>query len=257
MNKPSIICHGGAGHTASDQPGVDVATQRGWQILNAGGSALEAVVEAVVIMEDDPVLNAGTGGRYRDDGSLQLDAAVATSDGKLGLIMAIENTPNPVRVAADLLSEDFHILAGRGARQFADLKGHRKASVVGSKSPGATDTVGAVARDNDGNLAVASSTGGCSGRPLGRVGDTPMWGSGLWCDQNIAIAATGIGEDIIKQLLCSKVAVHHHSGTGINNSLSWGIDLFDKNIEIGLIAMTKDSQATATNSVMPVCYFPE
>ena len=70
MSKPSIICHGGAGHTASDQPGVDAAAQRGWRILNAGGSALEAVVEAVVIMEDDPVLNAGTGGRYRADGSL-------------------------------------------------------------------------------------------------------------------------------------------------------------------------------------------
>ena len=55
MSKPSIICHGGAGHTASDQPGVDAATQRGWRILNAGGSALEAVVEAVVVMEDDPV----------------------------------------------------------------------------------------------------------------------------------------------------------------------------------------------------------
>ena len=170
--------------------------------------------------------------------------------------MAIEDTPNPIRVAADLLSEDFHILAGRGARHFADLKGHRKASVVGSESPSATDTVGAVARDKDGNLAVASSTGGCSGRPLGRVGDTPMWGSGLWCDQNIAIAATGIGEEILQQLLCSKVAVHHHSGTNINHSLCWGIDLFDKNIEIGLIAMTKDSQATAANTGMPVCNFP-
>ena len=73
----------------------------------------------------------------------------------------------------------------------------------------------------------------------------------------IAIAATGIGEDILKQLLCSKVAVHHHSGTDIDNSLSWGIDLFDKSIEIGLIAMTKDSQATDTNTVMPVCHLPE
>ena len=110
MSNPMIVCHGGAGHTAKDQPGVDLAADSGWSILTAGGSALDAVLAAVEIMENDPVLNAGTGGRKRADGSVQLDAAVATSDGKLGAIMAIEETPNPVHVAAGLLVRLFFLI---------------------------------------------------------------------------------------------------------------------------------------------------
>ena len=98
MSNPMIVCHGGAGHTAKDQPGVDLAADAGWAVLCAGGSAIDAVLAAVEIMENDPVLNAGTGGRKRADGSVQLDAAIATSDGRLGAIMAIEDTPKGPRV---------------------------------------------------------------------------------------------------------------------------------------------------------------
>ena len=135
MSEPMLVCHGGAGHTAKDQPGVDKAADAGWNILSAGGSAVEAVVAAVQIMEDDPQLNAGTGGRKRADGSVQLDAAIATSDGRLGAIMAIEDTPNPIQVAAGLLNESIHILVGEGARQWADQQGFPKAKVRGSDSP--------------------------------------------------------------------------------------------------------------------------
>ena len=142
MSEPMLVCHGGAGHTAKDQPGVDKAADAGWHILSAGGSAVEAVVAAVQIMEDDPQLNAGTGGRKRADGSVQLDAAIATSDGRLGAIMAIEDTPNPIQVAAGLLNESIHILVGEGARQWADQQGFPKAKVRGSDSPSGNDTVG-------------------------------------------------------------------------------------------------------------------
>ena len=249
MSKPMIVCHGGAGHTAKDQPGVDIAADTGWAILSAGGSALAAVLAAVEIMEDDPVLNAGTGGRKRSDGSIQLDAAVATSDGRLGAIMAIEDTPNPIHVAAGLLNEKIHILVGQGARDWADERGYPKATVIGSDSPSANDTVGSVAIDSNGLMAVATSTGGCSGRPRGRVGDTPLWGPGLWIDENIALAATGIGEEITIKMLCHRIALQ--TGT-LQERLEYGLSLFDPSIEVGLIGLTAQGEGLGlANTGMP------
>ena len=249
MSKPMVVCHGGAGHTAKDQPGVDSAADAAWAILSAGGSALEAVLAAVEIMEDDPVLNAGTGGRKRADGSVQLDAAVATSDGRLGAIMAIEDTPNPVHVAAGLLDESIHILVGQGARDWADSQGYPKDSVEGSDSPSGNDTVGCVAIDANGLMAVASSTGGCTGRPRGRVGDTPLWGPGLWIDEEIALAATGIGEEITIKMLCHRVAVQ----TGnLQERLEYGLSLFEPNIEVGIIGITANGEGLGlANTGMP------
>ncbi len=249
MPNPMIVCHGGAGHTAKDQPGVDTAADAGWAILSAGGSALDAALAAVEIMEDDPVLNAGTGGRKRADGSVQLDAAIATSDGRLGAIMAIEDTPNPIFVAAGLLDEPIHILVGEGARDWADTQGFPKATVEGSDSPSGNDTVGCVAIDADGLMVVASSTGGCTGRPRGRVGDTPLWGPGLWVDENIAIAATGIGEEITIKMLCHRIAVQ--SGT-LQEKLEYGLSLFDPAIEVGLIGITTQGEGLGlANTGMP------
>ena len=249
MSEPMLVCHGGAGHTAKDQPGVDKAADAGWSILSAGGTAVEAVVAAVQIMEDDPQLNAGTGGRKRADGSVQLDAAIATSDGRLGSIMAIEHTPNPIQVAAGLLGESIHILVGEGARQWADQQGFPKAKVMGSDSPSGNDTVGCVAIDQSGLMAVASSTGGCSGRPRGRVGDTPLWGPGLWVDRDVAIAATGIGEEITLKMLCHRVAIH--PGT-LHEKLQHGVSLFDPSIEVGLIGLSVDGEGLGlTNTEMP------
>ena len=249
MPKPMIVCHGGAGHTAKDQPGVDIAADAAWAILSNGGSALEAVLAAVEIMEDDPVLNAGTGGRKRADGSVQLDAAVATSEGKLGAIMAIEDTPNPVRVAAALLEQPIHILVGSGARDWADEQGFPKSTVEGSDSPSGNDTVGCVAIDESGLMAVASSTGGCTGRPRGRVGDTPLWGPGLWVDENIAVAATGIGEEITIKMLCHRIA--SQSGS-LEERLQFGLSLFDNSTEVGVIAITVDGEGLGlANTGMP------
>jgi isoaspartyl peptidase/L-asparaginase-like protein (Ntn-hydrolase superfamily) len=206
MSGPAIVCHGGAGHTAKDQPGVDLAVEAGWQILSAGGGALEAALAAIVVMEDDPVLNAGTGGRMRADGSVQLDAAVATSDGRFGAVACLEETPNPIHVAAALLDDQVNLLAGRGAREFADSLGVPRDVVSGSSLPTGNDTVGAVVRDSSGLIVVASSTGGCTGRPAGRVGDTPLPGAGLWCNENIGVAATGIGEAITLKMSCVRIA---------------------------------------------------
>ena len=249
MIQPMIVCHGGAGHGAEDQPGVDIAADTGWEILIGGGSALDAVLASVEIMENDPALNAGTGGRKRDDGSVQLDAGVATSDGRLGAVMCIENTPNPVFVAAALLDEEINILVGDGARTWADQRNFPKAVVEGSVRPSSTDTVGAVALDSTGLMAVASSTGGCTGRPRGRVGDTPLWGPGFWADEHMVVAATGIGEEITRKMLCHRVAIFDGN---LQESLDHGISMFDPSIEVGLIGLTARGEGMGlANTGMP------
>ena len=163
--------------------------------------------------------------------------------------MAIEDTPNPVHVAAGLLDESIHILVGQGARDWADERGFPKGPVEGSDSPSGNDTVGCVAIDENGLMAVASSTGGCTGRPRGRVGDTPLWGPGLWIDDEIALAATGIGEEITIKMLCHRIAVQ----TGnLQQRLEYGLSLFDPSIEVGLIGITANGEGLGlANTGMP------
>ncbi len=249
---PSIICHGGAGHKHSDQPSVTEACRAGQMILDEGGTALDAVLKAVTMMEDDPHLNAGTGGRIREDGSVQLDAAVMTSDGRFGAVVCIEETKNPVLVAATILDLQVNMLAGRGAREYADRIGVLREKVQGSNRPPANDTVGAVARDSSGLIVVASSTGGCIGRPSGRVGDTPLIGAGLWCDENMGIAATGIGEVITLKVPCVRVADRYAQSRDLQKELDWAISMFDPSIEVGLIAMSTEGLGKASsNTAMP------
>ena len=166
--------------------------------------------------------------------------------------MAIENFKNPILVAAKLLEEPIHILVGDGAEQYANKCGFPSSVVKGSTRHSETDTVGAIAQDKNGMMAVASSSGGCSGRPRGRVGDTPLWGPGLWCDDSVCIAATGIGESITLEMLCYRVAEHRNAGNDLKNSLNWGLSLFDESIEVGLIGMELSGEAIAvSNTKMP------
>jgi isoaspartyl peptidase/L-asparaginase-like protein (Ntn-hydrolase superfamily) len=252
-HNPLIICHGGAGHGAKDQPGVDFAAKVAKEILDEGGTSLEAVLKAVEIMEDDPNLNAGTGGCIRADGSIQLDAIIATSQKKIGAVIAIENCKNPIKVAERLLENPVNILAGRGASEFAVKEGFPLENVIGRKRHDANDTVGALAIDRNGLIAAASSTGGCTGRPAGRVGDTPLWGPGIWCDENIAIIATGIGEHITVEMLSFRVAQQiTEFGKSLSDALEWGLNQFDKNINIGLLALNNKGEAIGkSNTKMP------
>jgi isoaspartyl peptidase/L-asparaginase-like protein (Ntn-hydrolase superfamily) len=145
----------------------------GRAILEAGGSAIEAAVEACVLLEDDPVFNAGTGSVVRTDGSVLTDASLQTGDGRLGFVIAMEDTPNPIRICVDLLDEEINGLAGPGARRWADARGHLKANVIGrppkdeigdvvdvGPKPAEIvgDTVGVIARDS---LSSAQRSSAC------------------------------------------------------------------------------------------------
>ncbi len=255
MTVPAAVAHGGAGPGPHRQENVEAAIARAAGILEAGGTAVEAAVEACVMLEDDPVFNAGTGAVYRTDGSVLLDASLQTSDGRMGFVIAMRDTPNPIRVAADLLDEEINGLAGNGARAWADSKGHPKAAVDGRPPRvGVGDTVGVIARDFTGALACATSTGGTSYRPAGRVGDVPLPGSGFWAEHGLAVAATGAGEAITRSLLSYRVhdRVLSKEAT-LESAMQWGInELIEDGVSVGLISLASDGGGAGySNTDMP------
>ena len=255
MAVPAAIAHGGAGPGPSRQTNVEVSISRAVEILEAGGSAVEAAVEACVVLEDDPVFNAGTGAVYRTDGSVLLDASLQTSDGRMGFVIAMRDTPNPIRVAADLLDEEINGLAGDGAREWADSRGHPKAAVEGRPPHSESgDTVGVIARDSTGALACATSTGGTSFRPPGRVGDVPLPGSGFWADHGLAVAATGVGEAITRSLLSYRVHDRVIStGASLESAMHWGVgELIEDDVSVGLISLSSEGPGSGySNTDMP------
>ena len=244
-----IICHGGAGHTPKVQDGVDKAAEKGWAVLKETDNALETAIATVMVMEDDFRFNAGTGSCLRDDGSVQNDSAVATSDGRIGAIANLRNFKNPVLIARELLDEFPIMMAGEGAIEFALKRGYKQTKVKGSEKGWTGDTVGAVAQSSEGDIAVASSTGGVRGRPVGRVGDTPLWGSGLYCDENIGIVATGVGEAITEQLLSYRVAQHSKD---LEEAMKWGVQLLPEDTGVGLIGLNRHGKIHGcSNTSMP------
>ena len=205
----SIIVHGGAGKVRAGREqrkrdGTLRAVAAGQAILEAGGSAIDAVEAAIRVMEEDPVFNAGYGSVLNSDGEVETDAAImdgATLDA--GSVCAVKGVRNPISVAKALLPELPVILAGDGARRFAQEHGgilcDPQDLVAKEKADEAHDTVGAVAYDRHGNIAAGESTGGLDGTLPGRVGDAPIIGCGLYAENDVAgCAFSGDGESIIR-----------------------------------------------------------
>lgn len=220
---PVILVHGGAGKAAPDlielrRTGIQWATLAGWQALRRGGSAVEAVECAVRVLEDDPAFNAGRGACLNRDGEVELDASIM--DGRslaAGAVGAVGRIANPVTLARAVMEAGRHILlVGEGARRFAAEAGFeecapealiaerqraRWATLREAKAE-APGTVGAVARDREGHLAAATSTGGLPFKAPGRVGDSALIGCGTYADDQLGAAScTGDGEAIIKLVL--------------------------------------------------------
>ena len=235
---PVLVVHGGAWAIPEDMVeghlnGVRNAMVAGWQALSRGGSALAAVEEAVVILEDDETFDAGRGSFLNRDGKVQLDAFImegATLRG--GGVGGVERLRNPVRAARKILSESPHVyFVAEGAERFAaehgialcdnqDLVIPREVerlrafqAQASSEAPDlfapaiSHDTVGAVALDRDGNLAAATSTGGTLNKAPGRLGDSSLIGCGCYADNESAAASlTGWGEPIMKLVLAKWAA---------------------------------------------------
>lgn len=224
----AIIVHGGAGRkpgalAAAREEGLRKAALEGWRILQNWGTALDAVERAVVILEDEPSFNAGTGAVLNLDGEIELDASIM--DGRTlaaGAVGALKNIRNPITLARRIMEGSKHILmAGSGARSFAAGVGIPECSsrelIVEQQLKSwweirradleAMGTVGAVAIDRAGHVAAAASTGGVSGKLAGRVGDSGIIGAGTYADNEAGAAScTGQGEAII-QVVLAKTAV--------------------------------------------------
>lgn len=214
---PALVVHGGAwsipdAEVDAHREGCRRARHAGWEVLGRGGSALDAVVEAVAVLEDDPVFNAGRGAHLDDQGRIALDAGVMRGDLAAGAVAAVDRVRHPVRLARAVLERSEAILlVGEAACRAADSWGvetcrpeelivprERERHARLRKEPDwklrhafdplhrgdfAMDTVGAVARDAAGGFAAATSTGGAPHKPAGRVGDSPIRARGSTLSQ--------------------------------------------------------------------------
>lgn len=230
-----LLVHGGAwaipdNEVEAHQRGVRNAVTVGWRVLEQGGTALDAVEAAIVAMEDDDTFDAGRGSFLNEDGRVQLDALMM--DGatlQAGGVGCVEHLPNPIRAARKVLNDSPHIyFVGDGAERFAEEHGlalcanedlvierelarwkeakkQAYLTVPPEFSGGPTnshDTVGAVARDRQGNIAAGTSTGGTLNKAAGRVGDSSLIGCGCYADnQSAAVSTTGWGEPMMKLVL--------------------------------------------------------
>lgn len=234
MRRWALAIHGGAGTIPRTETRVSVARRyrsaleeavaAGEDILGKGGTALDAVVAAVVVMEDSPLFNAGKGSVYNADEEHELDAAVM--DGvslNAGAVACVQRIRNPVLAARAVMEKTQHVLlAGRGAEEFARRQRLRMVSPryfdtaarlaalrksVRRSEPETHGTVGAVALDRAGDLAAATSTGGFTGKMAGRIGDSPIVGAGTYADNRAcAVSGTGLGEAFMRSLLAYDVA---------------------------------------------------
>ncbi|MGE5125767.1 MAG: isoaspartyl peptidase/L-asparaginase family protein [Betaproteobacteria bacterium] len=237
--RPALIVHGGCGtpppgEEAERQAACERAAEAGWRALEEGRSALDAVEASVGALEDEPLLNAGTGAYLQADGVARLDASIMAADGRAGAVAQVPLLRHPVRLARYLLEQDAHVmLAGHEALALAARLGHETgvlatpgkvaywqqhldeacrrldyaamAAAWKSENP-RLGTVGAVALDAQGRLAAATSTGGTGQCYPGRVGDTPIIGAGTYCTPRVGVSLTGIGERIMVRLSAKRLA---------------------------------------------------
>lgn len=240
----ALVIHGGAGVIDRDRMNaaeesaihadLDRALDSGHAVLAAGGSALDAAQAAVVVLEETPRFNAGKGAVYTAEGGHELDASLMDGrDRRAGAVAGVTTIRNPIALARAVMEESEHVmLVGTGAERFADTLPHiervgndwfdtaarreqldleQRSADDASQEEGALrgryfGTVGAVALDRHGHIASATSTGGMTNKRFGRVGDSPLIGSGTWADENCGISGTGWGEFFIRNAVAHDIA---------------------------------------------------
>jgi len=243
MNTFSIAIHGGAGTLvkgmmtseleANYKTALKLTLDKGYAVLKSGGSAIDAVETAVVALEDSPLFNAGKGSVFTAEESHEMDASVMDGNSlNAGAVSLITGIKNPISLARDVMEKSEHVfLAGDGALRFAkqlnysieeaayfynefrhkqwlEIKDTDNFQLDHSvKKDSKFGTVGAVACDQKGNIAAATSTGGMTNKRFGRVGDSPMVGSGNYANnKTCAISCTGSGEFFIRGVVAYDVA---------------------------------------------------
>jgi L-asparaginase / beta-aspartyl-peptidase len=240
---PALIVHGGAWDIPDEaidacKSGCQRALAAGWATLSCGGSAVDAIEAAIMVLEDDPVFDAGYGSHLNLDGHVECDAIVMNGETlRCGAAAGLQRVKNPIQVARKILEHCPHMmLAGGGAERFAKEQGIKlckpeelvseaehqawmkcKAGkhAAGHHRGHEQGTVGAVAIDRDGHLFAATSTGGTCCKLPGRVGDSPLIGCGCYADSQAGgVSCTGYGEAIMK-IVMAKTTVDLLGGPAI------------------------------------------
>lgn len=297
MQKPVIAVHGGAGAWHPERrkaglAGVRTAAQAGYNILKAKGSALDAVEAVVKTMEDNPAFNAGLGSVFTIDKRIEMEASIMDGRtlraGATGLLRDIKNPISLARVTME--NTDFIFIVGEGAEKLAQL--HRlerrppqtelrlrywieakqkllrgedltlpKLRELLQVHPDLfeTDTVGAVALDQHGDTAAATSTGGFTLKFPGRIGDSPLIGCGNYADNQAgACSATGIGEVAIRLVLAKHVCAQMNQGQIAQQAVEDAIMLVNRRLKIknsmGLIAVDMQGRIGAAHNTHNMCW---
>lgn len=272
----TLVIHGGAGNitpammTADDEKayneGLKTALDAGYEVLNGGGTAMDAVVAAIVELENNTIFNAGKGAVFTKKGVNEMDAALM--DGKTlaaGAIAGVRNIKNPIKLAREVMLHSGHVfLSGKGASEFALTRGieqtpdeyffnklrydqwveirdsdfyqldHKADNLKGAPNPDHKfGTVGAVACDSNGNLAAGTSTGGMTNKRFGRIGDSPVVGSGTYANNNTcAISCTGHGEPFLRAVVAHDVScLMEYKGLSLQEACDTVVK--DKLVKIG------------------------
>ena len=292
----ALIAHGGAGQwrPRSDSDalaGMAEAVARGRSVLRAGGSAVDAVCATVVLLEDNPNFNAGTGAVLNFEGFCELDASVMESgESRVGAVAALQRVKNPILVARKVMEETDHVmLAGEGAQRFARVMGFpdhdpvtparradwaekrehldqalgkhnlRMRRFLQDHPEYSGGTVGAVAVDSNGVLAAATSTGGVTLKLVGRVGDSPIAGAGNYASRYVAASATGTGEYMIRSLAARSISDAMERGATLPNALGDVLASLgrDYDADAGIIAVDSAGNPVAMHRTrdMPHAFF--
>jgi len=262
FQEPIIVVHGGAwsipDHMETvSREGVKNAAKAGYSVLLSGGSALDAVTAAVMALEDDPAFDAGRGSVLTDSGKVEMDAMVMDGENlETGAVASVNNVRNPIMLARKVMEKTDHtLLVSHGAVQLAETLQVEKAdqdyliteagrqewetykqynqtvtNLFNQRINSGHDTVGAVARDKNGNLSCATSTGGITGKRPGRVGDSPLVGCGGYADNHSgAVSTTGHGESITKVCLAHKIISRLEDGESPRDASSKSLKfMFDR-----------------------------
>ena len=268
MTRPALIVHGGAGSIPESersprQAAVDRARDAGWAYIRDG--SLAAAVAAVRHMEDEPLLNAGIGACLNSDGVVELDAGVMEgAELRAGGAACLHDVRHPIDLAVAIMKDGRHVLlAADGASRFAREHGVEMADpsifITDRKRQQliqGADTVGAVARDGEGHIAVAVSTGGRTGKLPGRIGDSPIPGAGFYVDDRFGgVCGTGLGEAFIRLGLARLMVIELQHGMDAESVARGAIDFLRRTLDApgGVIVIPREGspQAAFNTPAMP------
>ena len=265
----AIVIHGGAGWSRNQteeklksiEDGLKRALDEGFAILESGGTSLDAVEAAVVILEDDVTFNAGKGSVYTAEEKQEMDASIMTGElQNAGAVASVSTIKNPIKLARYVMEKTEHVLiVGQGAEKVA-IKGglevvdpsyfyskEKLDRVRRQKTKDELSTVGAVAIDKAGNISAATSTGGRSNKLPGRVGDSPIIGAGTWAQNNLCgVSGTGHGEYFMRFNVAREICVRmDYLGLTADQASNQVIDeLSGMGIEGGVIVIDREGNAS-------------